>query len=102
MFKFSYVNNGQVEEVEFNKYYELVRFVAQNNVRDEDFVSMSLGENVTINGLDNLAEYAIQRSNEAEEAERRFEEYMHEMQEVSDYENSDEDFDEDEVSEYEA
>lgn len=102
MFKFSYVNNGQVEEVEFNKYYELVRFVAQNKVRDEDFVSMSLGEDVTINGLDNLAEYAIQKSNEAEEAERRFEEYACEMQEVEDYEDSDEDFDEDEVSKYEA
>lgn len=97
MFKFSYVNNGQVEEVEFNKYYELVRFVAQNKVRDDDFVSMSLGDEVTINGLDNLAEYAIQKSNEAEEAERQHEEYMREMQELEEFESNDEDYDEDEV-----
>jgi hypothetical protein len=97
MFKFSYVNNGQVEEVEFNKYYELVRFVAQNKVRDDDFVSMSLGDEVTINGLDNLAEYAIQKSNEAEEAERQYEEYMREMQELEEFESNDEDYDEDEV-----
>ena len=97
MFKFSYVNNGQVEEVEFSKYYELVRFVAQNKVRDDDFVSMSLGDEVTINGLDNLAEYAIQKSNEAEEAERQYEEYMREMQELEEFESNDEDYDEDEV-----
>jgi len=97
MFKFSYVNNGQVEEVEFNKYYELVRFVAQNKVRDDDFVSMSFSDEVTINGLDNLAEYAIQKSNEAEEAELQYEEYMREMQELEEFESNDEDYDEDEV-----
>ena len=101
MFKINYAVDGQVKEVEFEKYYELVRFVAMNKIKDEDFVSLGLGE-TTINGIDELADYAIQKSNEAEEAERQFEEYMREMQEVGDYENSDEDFDEDEVSEYEA
>lgn len=101
MFKINYIVDGQVKEVEFEKYYELVRFVAMNKIKDEDFVSLGLGE-TTINGIDELADYAIQKSNEAEEAERQFEEYMREMQEVEDYENSDEDFDEDEVSEYEA
>ena len=101
MFKINYTVDGQVKEVEFEKYYELVRFVAMNKIKDEDFVSLGLGE-TTINGIDELADYAIQKSNEAEEAEREFEEYMREMQEVNDYEYSDEDFDEDEVSEYEA
>lgn len=80
MIKFSYKQNNEVKEVTFNKYYELIRFVAMNRIADEDFVSMNLNaddeESKDIIGLDGLVDKALETSDRMEEAERAFEEMM--------------------------
>ena len=80
MIKFSYKQNNEVKEVTFNKYYELIRFVAMNRIADEDFVSMNLNaddeESNDIIGLDGLVDKALETANRMEEAERAFEEMM--------------------------
>lgn len=80
MIKFSYKQNNEVKEVTFNKYYELIRFVAMNRIADEDFVSMNLNaddeESKDIIGLDGLVEKALDTADKMEEAEKMFEEMM--------------------------
>lgn len=80
MIKFSYKQDNEVKEVTFNKYYELIRFVAMNRIADEDFVSMNLNaddeESKDIIGLDGLVDKALETADRMEEAERAFEEMM--------------------------
>jgi hypothetical protein len=59
MFKFSYKDNGEVVEKEFDNYEDLIEFVVVNKIQDNDFVSMSLGEIEITGGIQGLSDFAL-------------------------------------------
>jgi hypothetical protein len=59
MFKFSYKDNGEVVEKEFDNYEDLIEFVVVNKIQDNDFVSMSLGETEITGGIQGLSDFAL-------------------------------------------
>jgi len=65
MFKLKYRNSVGVVEVNFDSYMELVFFVASNKIKDEDFVSITLGDEEEIEGIDNLYSVVADRVQEA-------------------------------------
>jgi len=56
--KFTYNNNGIETEKEFENYLDLVEFVATNLIKDDDFISLKMGDSV-IRGIQGLAGYAL-------------------------------------------
>lgn len=68
MFKLKYRNSVGVVEVNFDSYMELVFFVASNKIKDEDFVSITLGDEEEIEGIDNLYNVVADKVQEAIEA----------------------------------
>ena len=70
MFKLKYRNSVGVVEVNFDSYMELVFFVASNKIKDEDFVSITLGDENEIEGIDNLYNVVADSIHEAMEAKR--------------------------------
>ena len=70
MFKLKYRNSVGVVEVNFDSYMELVFFVASNKIKDEDFVSITLGDEKEIEGIDNLYNVVADSIHEAMEAKR--------------------------------
>jgi len=92
MFKFSYKENGEVKEVEFNHNFELIRFVAINRIADEDFVSLTIGDD-NVNGIDGLVNYAMTTANRMEDSYNRAMEFMAMMEnEGEEDEGEDDDF----------
>ena len=53
MVKFSYNVNGKVVNINFESYADMILFVASSDIKDEDFVSLEMGETV-INGISGL------------------------------------------------
>jgi len=64
MVKFAYKVNGEVVEKEFKSYPELILFVASNDIKDEDFVSIDM-PGLKAEGINGLKQEAITKSTEA-------------------------------------
>ncbi len=83
-------NNG-TETVSFEKYYDLLRYVAHNTMngtlKDEDFRSLQFGEDEIV-GMGGLCSYALDKANEMEQ----FEQMMEAMMSQLGADESDEDF----------
>ena len=90
MFKLKYRNSVGVVEVNFDSYMELVFFVASNKIKDEDFVSITLGDEEEIEGIDYLYNVVADRVKEAMEAERAEDEEDEEDDYVEDSDVDDE------------
>lgn len=59
MFKITYTKKNSVRSAEFKDYLDLVEFVAEEMINDNDLVSLDLGDR-HIDGLAGLAAYALQ------------------------------------------
>ena len=79
MFAITFNNNGTTETVSFEKYYDLVRFVAHNTMngtlKDEDFRSLQFGEDEIV-GMGGLCSYAMDKANEMEAFDQMMEAMM--------------------------
>lgn len=89
MFGITFNNHGTTETVSFEKYYDLIRFVAHNTMngtlKDEDFRSLQFGEDEIV-GMDGLCSYAMDKANEMEVFDRMMEAMMNEADTEEDYE----------------
>ena len=89
MFGITFNNNGITETVSFEKYYDLIRFVAHNTMngtlKDEDFRSLQFGEDEIV-GMGGLCSYAMDKANEMEAFDRMMEAMMNETDTEEDYE----------------
>lgn len=92
MFKLSYKVNGEVKEVVFDHNFELIRFVAVSGIKDEDFVSLTIGEK-EINGMAGLVNEALEVADKMEESYNFFTSMDEDTNEEEDME---EDIDEEE------
>lgn len=59
MFKITYTKKNSIRSAEFKDYLDLVEFVAEEMINDNDLVSLDLGDR-HIDGLAGLAAYALQ------------------------------------------
>ena len=59
MFKITYTKKNSVRSAEFKDYLDLVEFVAEEMINDNDLISLDLGDR-HIDGLAGLAAYALQ------------------------------------------
>lgn len=83
MFTIKFMSNNSIKSESFEKYFDLVKFVARNRIKDEDFVAIDLGEG-EIEGLYNFADHVIEK---VEEQERRMEELAAMFNEESEYDS---------------
>ncbi len=83
MFGITFNNNGITETVSFEKYYDLIRFVAHNTMngtlKDEDFRSLQFGEDEIV-GMGGLCSYAMDKANEMEAFDQMMEAMMNETE----------------------
>lgn len=94
MFTIKFKDSNAVMTAEFNSYLDLVYFVADKKIKDEDFVSINFGAG-EINGIDGLCNYTkdvvteIKAAQEAAEAEYQSEDgeefFTDEDEEESDF-----------------
>lgn len=66
-FTIKFNNNGEIRTESFDKYFDLVKFVARERIKDEDFVAIDLGDG-EIEGLYNFADHVITKVEEQEAA----------------------------------
>jgi len=89
--KFTYKQNNEVIEKEFNDYLDLVEFVALKGIKDEDFVSMNLGDEEISGGINGLALYALRTVDKIREerkaAEEEYEDEEDECEDTDDLDN---------------
>lgn len=98
--------NGIPTTKSFEKYYDLIRFVATTKPADEDFVSLSMGdvaddgriEATVIEGMDGLCNYAFQVADQMEQNEKELEEMIAFFNELGEEEAEEED-EEEEIEE---
>ena len=72
----------------FDKAYDLIRFVATNRIKDEDFVGMNFGER-EVEGIDGLCDYAMEVADQMEIDEA----IMDQMAEIAEMEDEEEEED---------
>lgn len=77
MIKFTYKSNGHVLTAYFEDMLQLIKFVAVNRIRDDDFVSINFGgdDDIDITGLEGLTAYTIRFIEEAEQRASMMYEY---------------------------
>ena len=75
----TYMRNGEAHTQEFDSVAEMVMFVIQNDVKDEEFVSMDAGMVVVTGGIHGLkealyqvAEHMVEEENEWEDEEEEY------------------------------
>ena len=83
MFNFTFKNNGQATTMTFDKAYDLIRFVATNRIKDEDFVGMNFGER-EVEGIDGLCNYAMEVADNMQANEEAIEAMMAEYEDEED------------------
>ena len=59
MFKITYTKKNSVRSAEFKDYLDLIEFVAEEMINDNDLVSLDLGDR-HIDGLAGLASYVLE------------------------------------------
>ena len=59
MYNITFNQNGETIAKEFETYFHLIKFVAENNIQDQDFVSLNL-EGEEIIGMDGLITKAVE------------------------------------------
>jgi len=100
MFNIKFKDSGAIMTAEFENYLDLLYFVADKKIKDEDFVSINLGDS-DIEGIDGLCAYTKAMVTEVKAAQKAAEEAMNaEYQEedgeefVFDDEEEEDEFDE--------
>ena len=100
MFNIKFKDSGATMTAEFENYLDLLYFVADKKIKDEDFVSINIGDS-DIEGIDGLCAYTKAMVTEVKAAQKAAEEAMNaEYQEedgeefVFDDEEEEDEFDE--------